>query len=341
MFTHRQLSWIRVNRKKRTLLKNLTMFTVFFLILMVYSGKGVHVERNGSHVHVGVGTVHTDGREVHFSTSEGWTERLRGPLEAEDPRVVSALRDHHLQLPSNNPYTLDTYTNRLNYKDMDSWKFLHERLVRLMAHRPPGFFIEAGALDGQYLSNTLHLEKVYGWRGLLVEANPSAYKQLLKKNRRAWSSNTCLAITPYPKEMVLEMLDTHEETETSQALWVIRGSSFLTEAGGADQQYQANRYETTFAVVQCFPLITYLRALNVTKVDLLSLDVEGAERMILDTVPWDSLDISVLLVEHHGDVKGKDLKFIKSIEDRGYELFDYQIDKDNIGDYIFVKRGFV
>lgn len=68
------------------------------------------------------------------------------------------------------------------------------------------------------------------------------------------------------KEMLLEMVDTHEHTETAQALWVIRGSSFLTEAGGPDQRYQANHYETTFAVVQCFPLITYLRALNVTKV---------------------------------------------------------------------------
>nr|XP_053642518.1 protein Star-like [Cherax quadricarinatus] len=206
---------------------------------------------------------------------------------------------------------------------------------------PPGFFIEAGALDGQYLSNTLHLEKVYGWRGLLVEANPSAYQQLVKKNRKAWSSNTCLAVTPYPKEMVLEMLDTHEGTETTQALWVIRGSSFLSEAGGPDQRYQAQHYETTYAMVQCFPLLTYLRALNLTKVDLLSLDVEGAEKMILDTIPWKSVDISIMLIEHHGDVKGKDLKFVDSVQDKGYDLFDYQIDKDNIGDYIFVKKGYL
>lgn len=45
-------------------------------------------------------------------------------------------------------------------QDMESWKFLHERIVRLMSRRPPGFFVEAGALDGEYLSNTLYLEKV-------------------------------------------------------------------------------------------------------------------------------------------------------------------------------------
>lgn len=73
--------------------------------------------------------------------------------------------------------------------------------------------------------------------------------------------------------------------------------------------------------------------------DLFSLDVEGAEERILDTLPWSSVEISVLLVEHHGNVKGKDTKFVESVVARGYHLYDYHIDKDNIGDYIFVKNG--
>ena len=31
-----------------------------------------------------------------------------------------------------------------------------------------GFFIEAGAFDGELFSNTLHLEKNRGWTGVLV-----------------------------------------------------------------------------------------------------------------------------------------------------------------------------
>lgn len=77
------------------------------------------------------------------------------------------------------------------------------------------------------------------------------------------------------------------------------------------------------------------------QVDLLSLDVEGAEQKILDTLPWSTVEISVLLVEHHGDVKGRDTKFVESVETHGYHLYDYLIDKDNIGDYIFVKNGFL
>lgn len=68
------------------------------------------------------------------------------------------------------------------------------------------------------------------------------------------------------QEMVLQAVDTHAKTETVQALWAIRGSSFLMEAGGPDQQYQARVFDSTYTTVQCFPLVSYLRALNITKV---------------------------------------------------------------------------
>ena len=35
-----------------------------------------------------------------------------------------------------------------------------------------GFFVECGALDGELRSNTLTLERDYGWRGVLIEADP-------------------------------------------------------------------------------------------------------------------------------------------------------------------------
>lgn len=47
--------------------------------------------------------------------------------------------------------------------------------------------------------------------------------------------------------------------------------------------------------VQCFPLYSYLLALNVTTVDYFSLDVEGAEFSVLKTIPWEKVDIKVSL----------------------------------------------
>ena len=44
-----------------------------------------------------------------------------------------------------------------------------------------GFFIEAGAYDGEIGSNTLLFELEHNWTGLLVEPNPDAFKLLTNK----------------------------------------------------------------------------------------------------------------------------------------------------------------
>ena len=59
--------------------------------------------------------------------------------------------------------------------------------------KKPGFFIEAGAADGENLSNTLFLEVKHGWTGLLVEANPTFVNNLFKIKRNAWVLPHCLS----------------------------------------------------------------------------------------------------------------------------------------------------
>merc|ERR1712227_53764 len=61
-----------------------------------------------------------------------------------------------------------------------------------------GFFIEAGAHDGATLSNSLLLEKDFGWTGLLVEPNPISFKLLKKKHRKSFAINSCISTTSHP-----------------------------------------------------------------------------------------------------------------------------------------------
>ena len=46
-----------------------------------------------------------------------------------------------------------------------------------------GFFIEAGAFDGETFSNTLFFELKQNWTGLLVEPNPDVFQMLTVKVR--------------------------------------------------------------------------------------------------------------------------------------------------------------
>lgn len=48
-----------------------------------------------------------------------------------------------------------------------------------------GFFVEAGAWDGVYLSNSLFFEKERNWTGILVEPNKEAYKNLTEFSGRS------------------------------------------------------------------------------------------------------------------------------------------------------------
>jgi hypothetical protein len=48
----------------------------------------------------------------------------------------------------------------------------------------PGIFVEIGALDGVTYSNTLFFERMFDWRGVLIEAQPENARRLLRVNRR-------------------------------------------------------------------------------------------------------------------------------------------------------------
>ncbi|KAB7494704.1 hypothetical protein Anas_07473 [Armadillidium nasatum] len=77
-------------------------------------------------------------------------------------------------------------------------------LLEYFKNKKNGTFIEVGALDGEFLSNTLILEKELGWTGLLIEPNPEQYKLLSSKNRKAFHANCCLSKTTTPTEAFLE-----------------------------------------------------------------------------------------------------------------------------------------
>ena len=51
--------------------------------------------------------------------------------------------------------------------------------------------------------------------------------------------------------------------------------------------------------LQCFPVYSLLLALGNPTVNYFSLDIEGAEYLVLQSIPWDKVDIEVLGVELH------------------------------------------
>lgn len=132
-----------------------------------------------------------------------------------------------------------------------------------------GYFIECGAYDGEYQSNTLFLERKLQWTGLLIEAEPNNFKAALEKKRNAVLVPACLSLTKKPKLSAFNFGN-----------WVFSKLS------------TTNQTESTVNV-QCVPLYSILLAMNRTTIDLFSLDIEGLEFEVLKTIPFDKVDIKV------------------------------------------------
>ena len=51
-------------------------------------------------------------------------------------------------------------------------------------------------------------------------------------------------------------------------------------------------------IVQCFPIDTYLQALNIKEINYFSLDVEGAEYEILKQIDFHRIKIDLMTIEY-------------------------------------------
>lgn len=184
----------------------------------------------------------------------------------------------------------------------------------LLQHQREGFFIEVGAYDGIAYSNSLFFEKSRGWTGLLIEANPRAYRELLAADRKAWTTPACISLSPQV-EIGVDFLahgmvggygverfhhpqpQTHQEEDQGQH-------------GHHDRfakDVQTNPYVYNVKA-NCFPLQTMLQAIDdgKTTIDMFSLDVEGAELAVLKTIDFTQIKIRVLVIEHNGAAQALD-----------------------------------
>lgn len=199
--------------------------------------------------------------------------------------------------------------------------------------------MEAGALDGQQLSNSLWLEQELGWTGLLIEPDPDSFLNLGYKHRKAWASNSCLSSTAFTRKSVHVALKLRPKYRRGNP-WFMRGSSHelgVTMAAGDAKEVERlenylNQGEETYQATYCFPLHSYLLALNVTTVDLLSLDTQGSEVNIIKTIPWGEVVIRVVVMEvlDHTHYHAELVEYMRG---KGFVLVGRFVD------YIFVREG--
>ncbi len=175
------------------------------------------------------------------------------------------LQDHTEEFK---PWLIDNEQGRIEIKILPYLKDIKD-----------GFFVEAGALDGLFMSNTKILEDL-GWKGILIEPSPKAYKKC-KKNRKCIVHNCALVSRDYKEK------------------WIAGDFFFDGKDGmGAWSGIHRNAYGIKAAVnVQAVQLDAILKHYKITKIDFLSLDVEGYEPEALGGIDFNTTDITYILIE--------------------------------------------
>ncbi|XP_068230115.1 uncharacterized protein [Palaemon carinicauda] len=189
----------------------------------------------------------------------------------DDPQLVSYVRSL-LQppAPQHVPYNLTRHW-RKDFSQYNQSIYLTQELLKGMRD---GVFVELGALDGETHSNTLFLERELGWTGLLIEPHPGGFRNLTLKRRKAYSINAGASLT------------------NQSAIEHFRGYDYWS-MGLSHIDMKSPRT----IPIKTFPLYTMLLARNITVIDFLSLDVEGDELKVLQTVPWDKVQVRVMCIE--------------------------------------------
>lgn len=149
----------------------------------------------------------------------------------------------------------------------------------------PGYFVEFGACDGVYLSNTFMLETYYGWDGLLVEPS-THYNKVLTQKRTATIDTLCVA-------------DQTGKTVEFTEVVGLQGLSGVSEYAFNDIHTETRKNLGIKYDVETISLKDLLDKHNAPQViDYISIDTEGSEYSILNSYDF-SRQFKLITVEHN------------------------------------------
>jgi len=181
-------------------------------------------------------------------------------------------------------------------------------IVKLFRGERNGTFIDIGAFDGKTFSNTLYLEKELMWKGICIEPNPIAFKEL-KANRNC----ICINCGVGEKEGVFKFLSL---SGASAMLSGYIDSFDENHINRIDQLIKTHGGKKELIEVPVLPFKIIAEKHNIEIVEYCNIDVEGGELNVLRSIDFKKVKIKVFTIENNNDSK-EVCNFLKPF---GYKL---------------------
>jgi FkbM family methyltransferase len=167
-------------------------------------------------------------------------------------------------------------------------------VVERLGGRREGVFFEVGAHDGVTFSNTWALERRFGWTGIAVEPSPAAYA-LLRRNRGCTVVHGCISAAAG----TARFLDIEGPAAMLSGLVAHYDPRHLARI---DRELEAGGGRRREVEVPCFTVAGLAAAHGLRRIDYLSIDTEGGELEILQSIDFAALDVNLISVENnYGD----------------------------------------
>lgn len=170
-------------------------------------------------------------------------------------------------------FAQDLERHSVDQEDKDMW----EKLFRHRTYQGTGTYMEIGGFNGMRESNTRFYDECLGWEGLLVEANPTTYSQLARNRPHSHRLNYAPSCTKDGQQISFY-------------------ATPFTNSGQADTLPDGLLSKESLRNVSCTRLGPVIEEL-LPRITFFSLDVEGAEFKVLQTIDFGKVFIEVIMAE--------------------------------------------
>jgi FkbM family methyltransferase len=203
------------------------------------------------------------------------------------------------------------------YSQFEQDEFLEKNVFKGYKY---GIFVDIGAHDGISFNNTLYFEKNNNWKGYNIEPIKEVFSNLINNRPNCTNINCAISDVDGIEEFVLNK-GYSEMISGLKKSFDHRHNNRLTneikQHGGSTEviKIKTNRFDTICNMY------------NIKYINYLSIDVEGAEFVVIKSIDFDRVFIDVIGFENN-------------YEDNSVPIMNYLIDKNfrikKIGSDIFM-----